>query len=277
LMAASLPPETSRSNHKWQDAVKGREILPRGAAGQRLLHDMIEALDDVFPGAERDFGIRPGKIEDEERKLASFLAVGAERSHLRLWDNDRRLVISRRLSRLSGAAKAAAAMSRAGWPVSVRPSGGTAVAHGPGILNISLFIISREYLPLNAGYDRLCELIVEAARLNGIALSVGLHATSYCAGAHDIGWNGRKLAGTAGLARRRADLHGAIFHACLSVCDDWRAGLEAICKFEQAVGMPASYANANHISLSEVAAHSASHRRRASQSGSELDLSFSSA
>lgn len=219
-----------------------------------LWRGMIDAIEDIFPTAEHDFGHRPEKIEDDARKLASLLEDGAECSHLRLWDNDRRLVISRRLARLPSASAASAAMVRAGWPVSVRASGGTAVAHSAGVLNISLYIVSRVQISLSSGYERLCAIIVEAARLNGIDLSVGFHAASYCAGTHDIGWQGRKLAGTAGLARQKVNLYGGLFHASLSVCDDWRTGLDAVCKFERSLGMPAAYETANHTSLCDAVA-----------------------
>lgn len=213
---------------------------------------MIGAIMVAWPNAECDFGARNDKVGDDARLLGTMLSSGNESSVLRLWDNSRHLVISKRLARLPGAERARGLAQASGYPITVRASGGTAVVHRPGVLNISLFRVARHPLKLAAGFDRLCDIIIQAALRIGLHLTTGLHARSYCSGTHDIGWRGRKLAGTAAVARRHNGLHGQIFHASLVVHGDWRSDVAVLSRFEREAGLETCYDLEAHISLAEA-------------------------
>ena len=219
-----------------------------------LWSELLASLLRTHPGALCDFGAREDKIGEDVRLLAAMFDDGREREMLRLWDNEQRLVISRRLARLPDASDAIAALADRGWSVSVRASGGTTVVHRPGVLNISLFRMSHRQRKIVDGFDRLCSIIVRAAQDVGVSLDVGCMERSYCAGSHDIGWAGRKLAGTAGLMRRKGDRYGQLFHASLVVDGDWRGDLTAISAFERLAGMAVDYDVAAHGSLAEAVA-----------------------
>lgn len=218
----------------------------------KLWNQLVNALLQEFDGAACDFGNRAEKILDDAHLLDQLLKHGRETEYLRLWDNEPHLVISKRLSRLPGASEAAEWAVSQGYPVGVRASGGTAVIHRPGVLNISYFWISSAPFKLSAGFDALCNIIKNAAQNLGIALETGKLARSYCAGTHDIGWQGRKIAGTAGVSRRHGKMHGGLFHASLVVSGDWRRDLALITQHERLSGMDARYDEAAHASLEEI-------------------------
>lgn len=221
-----------------------------------LHEEMVAALVHVFPAALCDLGQSTGKIERDEQMLDALMRAETPSTRLRLWDNHRCLVTSRRIAKLPLAGAACVASEARGWPVSVRASGGTTVAHGPGNLNVSWFHVSSEPHALKSGFDNLCSLIVRAAALIGIPLAVGRHTGAYCAGSHDIGWDGQKVAGTAGIARRLGATHGSVFHASIAVSSDARAEFEAIQSFEQQAGLPGlpvSYELGRHTTLAEIA------------------------
>lgn len=213
---------------------------------------LVGALTGLFPGAECDFGIRPGKVGDDARLLERLLAYGRPARRLRLWDNAPCLVVSRRIEKMARFGEARRFARRAGWPVAVRASGGTTVVHRPGVLNLSLVTVDRGGGGTAGGFDRLCELIVGAGQAIGVALEAGEVARGYCAGSHDIGWRGRKIAGTAAIARRRDGWHGRVVHASLVVEGDAAADVAAISAFERALGMPGAYDPAAHCSLADA-------------------------
>src|SRR5690606_2183733 len=55
-----------------------------------------------------------------------------------VWESEQGLVVPRTYRRFAGFVQACAQFERAGWPVTVRQSGGGIVPQGPGIINLSL-------------------------------------------------------------------------------------------------------------------------------------------
>jgi len=115
-------------------------------------------------------------------------ARGRYRRHrLRLWTNPRCLVTARRFAAMPGFCKAAAASARAGWPVYVRPSGGTTVAHRPGTLNASHLEAW-----LSEGDDAIrrfrlfCEHLATSVRSLGVPPYLSRVADSHCDGSFNL-------------------------------------------------------------------------------------------
>lgn len=78
----------------------------------------------------------------------------------------------------------------------VRNSGGLAVVSDPGVLNISLiFPEESERLPINAGYDRMHQLIETAFSSFGKDIIAKEIPNSYCPGEYDLSIEGKKIAG----------------------------------------------------------------------------------
>ncbi|MGE3744961.1 MAG: hypothetical protein AB7G25_04450 [Sphingomonadaceae bacterium] len=215
---------------------------------------LIEALTAIRPDALCNFGPGGDKLVAESALLDRLLAEGCVEQQVRLWDQEPCLVTTRRIARLPGFQNAC---EKSGWPVVVRRSGGTTVLHRPGVVNVSLFLVGPDG-GLKDGFDSLCGLILAATTQMGLALDAGSVSRSYCDGTHNIRWRGRKVAGTAALARRRGDWHGRLFHASIVADGDAAADAAVIEAFEQAAGLAVRYDPNMHISLAQAAAVSRS-------------------
>lgn len=227
-------------------------VLAPSMSDADLWRSFVAALLAEHKNALCDFGLRSGKIAADSHILNRMLDEGNKARLLRLWDNDRNIVVSRRLQKQEKFADACQAARVAGWPVAVRQSGGTTVVHRPGVLNVTLFQTQYEHRKLSTGFDELCEVIVKAAARLGVNLEAGRLSRVYCAGSHDVGWRGCKIAGTAAVAKRRGALRGALHHASIVVYGDWRSDIETISNFERDLGLPANYEVNAHSSLSEA-------------------------
>ncbi len=185
-----------------------------------------------------------------------LVVAGQDTRWLRVWRNSRCLVTSRRQGRMPRFAEAAAASAATGWPVAVRRSGGTTVAHRSGVLNISLASLRagdgnpavRQY------YLALLEIIARALEPFGIAAGHGAVARAHCDGDYNLVWQGRKLAGTAGFVTRVNGTGLRVFHASLAVDGDLDEDLTAIERFEQALGESADYDRRSHVSVAQIIA-----------------------
>lgn len=164
---------------------------------------------------------------------------------VRVWRHAPRegLVVSKRdVAGPSGQA-AMQVMAASGWPVIVRPTGGTAVPHGQGVLNLSLLFPRRhEKATTDAYYRLLCQPIVDWFATYHLQATTGALPGSYCDGNYNVLVDGKKLVGTAqawrgGLAGTASRHPGYILaHACIVVDVDLEAATMAINKLYQLVG-----------------------------------------
>ncbi len=83
-----------------------------------------------------------------------------------------------------------------GWPVHVRDSGGTAVPHGAGILNLSL-MLPRTTTDLAHYYRLLGAPLIALLGEYGLAGSYDFVPGSFCDGQYNLVIGGRKVTGTA--------------------------------------------------------------------------------
>jgi lipoate-protein ligase A len=145
--------------------------------------------------------------------LAVAVGRGEAPPTLRLWQNQPALIVP--MSRLKHTA-AGTAIDVFGhrWPLCGRASGGGAVAHGPGTLNMSIIMPLRKRLePSIDDSFRLWIAILDAALKEAYSVSVDIGSVegAFCKGSYDGVVGGRKIAGTA-QARRRGSVvvHGTI-------------------------------------------------------------------
>ncbi len=121
------------------------------------------------------------------------------RGVFRIWENGRAIVVSPREERRSGFRGAAATLAAEGWPVVVRASGGTAVPHSPGILQVSLALplAGIQSLSLETAYRALGEPVRGALETLGVETDYGEVPRSFCDGRFNLVSGGRKIAGSA--------------------------------------------------------------------------------
>jgi lipoate-protein ligase A len=169
----------------------GRVIIERGAAPAKPRSVAI-AIDEA---------------------LGESVGSGASPPVLRVWQGDRAIVVPRRRLR-NQRGPALYNSSAEAWPICPRNSGGGAVAHGPGTLNLSL-VLPREapFEPsIEDGYRAWAEVLHQAMRDEyGLVTEVGRIEGTFCSGDFDIGIGGRKIAGVAQMRRRSSVVvHGTI-------------------------------------------------------------------
>lgn len=214
--------------------------------------DFVASLVSGNANVLCDFKERPAKVGDDALVLRELLIAGVAARCIRLWNNSRHLVVSRRIAKMPKFKTARQLCERLGWPVAVRASGGTTVVHRPGVLNVSLLTVDAERRTIRAGFDALCGIICRAAADIDIELAIGEIANAYCNGSHDIGWAGRKCGGTAALVRKHAGMTGRIFHASIVMQGDVAEDLAMMSAFETALGLARSYAPEHHCCLADA-------------------------
>ncbi|MDI3327700.1 MAG: lipoate--protein ligase family protein [Alicyclobacillaceae bacterium] len=151
----------------------------------------------------------------------------------RLWTNAPCLVVSRR-DLAEGRRRNGRPVEEVwGWPVRVRSSGGTAVPHGPGVLQFSAVVPRAEGVSIDRMYRTLCAPIQSALRRFGWEARFGRVPGAFCDGEHNLVVLGKKVAGTSqswkgGLAVAGSGRAGYVLaHGTLwvSIDPEWAARL----------------------------------------------------
>lgn len=134
-----------------------------------------------------------------EEAIGEAVAKEEVPATLRVWQGPRAIVVSKKDIRTKQAQQAASWMKEVDWPVFVRQSGGTAVPHGPGTLNVSLFLPRPKKLTWN---------IDTVYKMLGLPLMHMLKDTfsldsyfgevpgSFCDGRYNVVVQGKKIVGT---------------------------------------------------------------------------------
>ncbi|KZN67815.1 lipoate--protein ligase family protein [Pseudoalteromonas luteoviolacea] len=135
----------------------------------------------------------------QDAALLKQVAKGEQPATIRLWECPQSLIVSRKEAKLPFFAQACQTLSQLDWPVSVRDSGGTAVPHGPGILNFSLIFAQTKSQALDVDeiYIALCEPIRSALNNLGIQSEYGETPGAYCDGRFNLNIESLKVTGTA--------------------------------------------------------------------------------
>jgi len=187
--------------------------------------------DDVVSAVARD------------TELGIAVAKGAPAT-FRIWQNAQALIASRLDAMRPRFAEARHHMQQQGWPVVIRPTGGSAIPHRHGILNLSML------LPRSAGaalslvhvYQMLCLPIQTMLDDLGIGSYFSSVQNSFCDGQYNLVAAGRKIAGTAqswraNIARGKHGREGYILaHASLFVDVDSSAVTDAVRRFYSLLG-----------------------------------------
>lgn len=198
----------------------------------------------------------PQTTIDADNKLLDFViadrAQGSSRGGraIRAWRNTRALVVPRVFRNRENFALAVRQCSE---PVALRRSGGSAVFHGPHVLNVSLAIppVPLAEFDIPQCYGQLGSAILPLLLALGVDAQLGDVAAAHCPGRYSIVSNGRKLGGTAAHTRRTSAGISAIVHACISL---WpiEQDLAEITAFDRQMGLDTSYKPEAHISLDEL-------------------------
>lgn len=204
--------------------------------------DLRSAFPDLVVLDDRTPRTPAGNVA-REAELADQVGRGARPPTYRLWENGRALVVTAREQRLPSFAAAAAESAAEGWPVVLRDSGGTAVPHGPGILQVSLLLPQSRLSAhaLEGIYRALCEPVRSALGAWGVDSDYGEVPGSFCDGRFNLVSGARKIAGTSqrwrgGIPPSSRPDGSVVAHMVLFVDADLAAATEAVNRFYRAAG-----------------------------------------
>ena len=174
-------------------------------------------------------------LAEEQRWLRECAHDRQHRAHL--WQAPQCLIVTRKDTHLPRYQAACEQLAAEGWPVHVRDSGGTAVPHGAGILNLSL-MLPRTTTDLAHYYRLLGAPLLALLGEYGLEGSYDFVPGSFCDGQYNLVIGGRKVTGTAQrwLAPGR-DHDGAVLaQAMLLVAGDVDEGTRMASRFYELAG-----------------------------------------
>ncbi len=201
----------------------------------------------------------PEKALRKDTALLKAVASGTRQATVRIWENPQCLVVTRKETRFPNFVGAKQELEQQGWPVIVRDSGGTAVPHHPGILNLSL-ILPQFHSPrfdLDSIYLALCEPIIQALKVFGLNPDYGETPGSYCDGRFNLNIDGLKITGTAqrmmpATGNQEVISHGILAQAMLMVEADAAADTRIVNHFYNRAGMEKQFAPDVATSLKQL-------------------------
>lgn len=174
-------------------------------------------------------------LAQEQRWLKECAHHGRPLAHL--WQAPQCLIVTRKDTRLPHYAAACQQLAAEGWPVHVRDSGGTAVPHGPGILNLSL-LLRRTAADLAHYYRLLGAPLLTLLGEHGLEGNYDFVPGSFCDGQYNLVIEGRKITGTAQRWLAPGQDHGGavLAQAMLLVAGDVDEGTRMASRFYELAG-----------------------------------------
>jgi len=132
----------------------------------------------------------------EERVIGAMKLDASHPDVWSCWQSAQGLCVTRKEHRLPHFAEAQDALTAQSHELATRRSGGTVVAQGDGILNITH--LSLHFGPRNIGgsYMDFCGDMQSRFKMLGFETDIGPVAGSYCDGDYNLILDGKKLAGT---------------------------------------------------------------------------------
>ncbi|MGL4250043.1 MAG: lipoyl protein ligase domain-containing protein [Aeromonas sp.] len=174
-------------------------------------------------------------LAQEQRWLHDCARDGQPRAHL--WQAPQCLIVTRKDTRLPHYAATCQQLAAEGWPVFVRDSGGTAVPHGAGILNLSL-LLPRTTTALAHYYRLLGAPLLTLLAEYGLEGSYDFVPGSFCDGQYNLVIGARKITGTAQrwLAPGQEHNGAVLAQAMLLVAGDVDEGTRMASRFYELAG-----------------------------------------
>lgn len=174
-------------------------------------------------------------LAEEQRWLRECAHDRLPRAHL--WQAPQCLIVTRKDTRLPRYHDACEQLAAEGWPVHVRDSGGTAVPHGAGILNLSL-LLPRTTTDLAHYYRLLGAPLLTLLAEYDLEGSYDFVPGSFCDGQYNLVIGGRKVTGTAQrwLAPGQDHQGAVLAQAMLLVAGDVDEGTRMASRFYELAG-----------------------------------------
>ncbi|MEP1231297.1 MAG: hypothetical protein ABJG88_11530 [Litorimonas sp.] len=132
-----------------------------------------------------------------EDDIIAMMKIDADHPDIwAIWQSAKGLCMTRKEHRLPHFDKAQAALIAQGHELATRRSGGTIVAQGEGILNVTKLAFHYGPRNISGSYMSFCEDMQMRFRNIGFETDIGPVSGSYCDGDYNLIIDGKKLAGT---------------------------------------------------------------------------------
>ncbi|MGU5815314.1 lipoyl protein ligase domain-containing protein [Aeromonas hydrophila] len=192
-------------------------------------------------------------LAEEQRWLRECAHDRQPRAHL--WQAPQCLIVTRKDTRLPRYQAACEQLAAEGWPVHVRDSGGTAVPHGAGILNLSL-MLPRTTTDLAHYYRLLGAPLLSLLGEYGLAGTYDFVPGSFCDGQYNLVIGGRKVTGTAQrwLAPGQDHQGAVLAQAMLLVAGNVDQGTRMASRFYELAGGELRFLPATSTTLAQAIA-----------------------
>ena len=189
-------------------------------------------------------------LAEEQRWLRDCAHDGLARAHL--WQAPQCLIVTRNDTRLPRYQAACERLAGEGWPVHVRDSGGTAVPHGAGVLNLSL-LLPRTTTDLAHYYRLLGAPLLALLEEHGLEGNYDFVPGSFCDGQYNLVIGGRKITGTAQrwLAPGQDHQGAVLAQAMLLVAGDVDEGTRMASRFYELAGGELRFAPGTSTTLAQ--------------------------
>lgn len=177
------------------------------------------------------------------------LVQTATQPTLRIWQNHPCVVLGRFDVRLQNIEQAIDAFGSKKMPLLKRSSGGTAVWHGPGVFNVSVFAPADEVPSgVHEAFESLAAGMVEGLETLNIQAEFGQVPGTYCDGPHNLVIEGKKVAGLAQTRKR----NGVLVHASILTDLDLDEMHDWIEFFYEKAGQPQQFARGKVVTLTQA-------------------------
>lgn len=210
-------------------------------------------------------------LTDDVRSDEALITLAANgQPSASLWNTAQGLVVPRTYLRSPQFATVSDQFKLAGWPVTVRQSGGGIVPQGPGVINLSLaYAVNGKPLDhADAAYTLICDIISLALSKYGITTRTQAVEGSFCDGRYNLATGPlhepRKVAGTAQVWRRHVrpeqgdHLQIVLVHAIVLAATDIAAVTCQANQLEQALDNNKRYIPERAQSLHDCGNHALS-------------------
>lgn len=174
-----------------------------------------------------------------QQALADELTSQSATPSLMAWRCQPALLVTRSETRLPHFEGAAAEMQAAGWPVSLRKSGGGACPLGLGTVQVSVIEVAAPGAAMNVKYATLAELIQTTLRTYQIVSQTGFVAGAYCPGSYDLAVEGKKIIGMSQhWFRNRRGIRCVVTAASINIEESPDLLADVVNKFYSKAGSP---------------------------------------
>ncbi|MEL1221472.1 protein ligase [Aeromonas hydrophila] len=190
-------------------------------------------------------------LAEEQRWLRECAHDRQPLAHL--WQAPQCLIVTRKDTRLPRYQAACEQLAAEGWPVHVRDSGGTAVPHGAGILNLSL-MLPRTTTDLAHYYRLLGAPLLALLGEYSLEGSYDFVPGSFCDGQYNLVIGGRKVTGTAQrwLAPGQDHSGAVLAQAMLLVAGNVNEGTRMASRFYELAGGELRFAPGTSTTIAQA-------------------------